>query len=233
MLAELGWYASIFCWLFFTGIGLPPCPEEAGILYAAGLHALHPEVHWPFAWLMAGLGILGADAVLYGVGHRWGPRLFEFRWVQRVMSAERRRRIELGVHTHGIKLLLLARLLPPLRTGVFLIAGASHYPFSRFLLADGLYAVFGVGLFFFGGTWLIDLVKRSGHTAVYVAAALALGYGLYRYYLYLRKREEKMAAKIPASVLEVPAGKGEAGGPAQEPAGAAAAQKEAKEVLHD
>src|SRR5438309_1308226 len=46
----LYWYASIFGWLFLTGIGLPPCPEEAGILYAASVHALHPEVWWPFAW---------------------------------------------------------------------------------------------------------------------------------------------------------------------------------------
>src|SRR5207237_5123253 len=46
----LGWYASIFAWLFFTGIGIPPCPEEAGILYAAGLHTIHPEaVSWPVA----------------------------------------------------------------------------------------------------------------------------------------------------------------------------------------
>jgi len=42
-----------------------------------------------------------------------------------------------------------------------------------------------------------------------------------------------MAAKIPASVLEVLAGKEEAGEPARESTGAAAAQKEAKEVLRD
>src|SRR5215212_9535580 len=62
----LGWYASIFAWLFFTGIGIPPCPEEAGILYAASVHALHPDVWWPFAWMACGLGILAADCVLYG-----------------------------------------------------------------------------------------------------------------------------------------------------------------------
>src|SRR5439155_24287983 len=108
-----------------TGIGIPPCPEEAGILYAAGLHALHPEaVQWPLAWLLTGAGIVCADLVLYGVGRRWGASLFEHRWVQRVVSAERRLRIEKGFHEHGVKLLLLARLLPPLRTGVFLIAGA-------------------------------------------------------------------------------------------------------------
>jgi hypothetical protein len=42
----LYWYGSIWVVLFMTGIGLPPVPEEAGILYAAGLTALHPEVRW-------------------------------------------------------------------------------------------------------------------------------------------------------------------------------------------
>lgn len=111
---SLIWYASIFLWLFCTGIGIPPCPEEAGILYAAGLHALHPEViQWPIAWLMTGLGIVAADLVLYGVGRRWGPQLFAYRWVQRVMSAERRQRVEHRFQQHGLKILLLARFLPP------------------------------------------------------------------------------------------------------------------------
>ncbi len=203
----LGWYTSIVCWLFFTGIGIPPVPEEAGILYAAGLNALHPEVQWPIAWLMTGLGIVGADTVLYGVGRRWGVRLFDYRWVKRVMSAERRQRIERKFQKHGMKLLLLARFLPPLRTGIFLIAGAAKFSFTKFLIADGLYAVFGVGLFFLGGTWLVELIKRSGHWAVYIVAAPVVGYALYRYYRYLKKREEQPEAEPPISVLEVPAAK--------------------------
>jgi membrane protein DedA with SNARE-associated domain len=143
----LYWYASIFFWLFLTGIGLPPAPEEAGILYAASVNALHPEVYWPFAWLACGLGIICADCVLYGVGYRWGPKLFEYRWVQKVMSTERRERIEGHFTQHGMKLLILARFLPPLRTGVFLIAGATRYSFIKFLVADLIYAVVGVGCF--------------------------------------------------------------------------------------
>jgi membrane protein DedA with SNARE-associated domain len=230
----LGWYASIFFWLFCTGIGIPPCPEEAGILYAAGLHALHPEVvQWPIAWLMTGLGIVGADLVLYGVGRHWGRKLFDYRWVQRVMKAERRMRIERKFQQHGMKILLLARFLPPLRTGIFLIAGAARYSLVRFLLADLIYAVFGVGLFFLGGAWLIDLVKRSGHLAVYIIAVPAVGYGLYRYYRYLRQREESQTAEPPASVLEVPAGVVPAGQPAEKPEAAAAAVREAKTLLRD
>jgi membrane protein DedA with SNARE-associated domain len=230
----LVWYASIFLWLFCTGIGIPPCPEEAGILYAAGLHALHPEVvQWPIAWLMTGLGIVAADLVLYGVGRRWGPQLFNYRWVQRLMNAERRQRVEHHFRQHGLKILLLARFLPPLRTGIFLIAGASRYSLAKFLLADGLYAVFGVGLFFLGGTWLIEFVKRTGHLAVYVVAVLALGYGLYRYYRYLQNRERKLAPEPPASVLEVPAGIVPEGQSPENKAAAPAALREAKAVLRD
>lgn len=231
----LQWYASIFAWLFFTGIGIPPLPEEAGILYAASLHSLHPDVvRWPIAWAATGLGIVCADIVLYGVGRRWGPRLFEYRWVQRYFSAERRKRVEGRFERHGIKILLLARLLPPLRTGVFLIAGASRYSFAKFLLADMIYAVVGVGLFFLGGTWLVELLKRSGHVVAYIAAVPLVGYGLYRYYRYLKVRELRGSPEPPASVvIEGPAGVVPEGQPATNPAGAAEAQREAKRVLGD
>jgi membrane protein DedA with SNARE-associated domain len=223
----LGWYASIFCWLFFTGIGIPPCPEEAGILYAAGVTALHPEVRWWLAWPLTGAGIVCADVALYGIGGHFGRRLFQYRWVQRIVHAERRQRIEARFHQHGIKLLLLARLLPPLRTGVFVTAGAIRFPFVRFLIADGIYAVIGVGLFFFGSTWLIEFVKQAGQWVLYVVAGLVVAYGLYRYYRYLREREQKTAPP-PVSVLELPAGPAE-----QEPLGVAGAESSAKHRPRD
>jgi membrane protein DedA with SNARE-associated domain len=231
-LESLGWYASIFGWLFLTGIGIPPVPEEAGILYAASVYALHPGVvDWPFAWAATSLGIMSADILLYWVGRWWGPRLFEYRWVQKVLSAERRQRIEHRFEQHGMKILLLARLLPPLRTGVFLIAGASKYAFYKFVIADLIYAIFGVGIFFFGGTYLVDLIKSAGHIAVYIVAVPLIGYGLYRYYRFLRDRELKASPQPPVSILEGPAGKVPEGQPAKDPAKAAAAKREAKTVL--
>jgi membrane protein DedA with SNARE-associated domain len=225
----LWWYASIFGVLFSTGIGIPPVPEEAGILYAAGLHALHPEVRWPLAWAACGLGILCADCVLYGAGWWWGPRLFRYRWVQRLLADERRLRIEAKIHAHGMKLLILARFLPPLRTGVFLISGASRYPFVKFLIADAVYCVVGVGLFFFGGTGLLELIKQIGYRAAWFAAIPLIGYGLYRYYRYLKRREVGPAP--PASVLQSPAGSAPPGEPAVNPAGAAPAKREAEAAL--
>jgi membrane protein DedA with SNARE-associated domain len=201
-----GWYLSIFFWLYFTGIGIPPCPEEAGIIYAALITALHPETHWWISWPLTIAGIICADATLYAIGRHFGRRLFEYRWVQRIINLERRQRIEERFKGHGMKILLTARLLPPLRTGVFVTAGAIHYPFLRFLLADAVYAVFGVGVFFFASAWLIDLLRMAGHWAIYIVGFAAAIYGLYRYYRYLRKRELKTTPQPPISVLELPAG---------------------------
>lgn len=225
------WYGSIFLALFLTGIGLPPVPEEAGILYAAGVHALHPETWWPLAWAACGLGIMAADCVLYGVGRKWGARLFEYRWVQRVLSTERRQRLEGRFHQHGIKLLVMARFLPPLRTGIFLIAGAARYSFLKFVLADLVYAVFGVGALFFGGSLVLDLVHRYGPKLAWFAVVPVVGYGLYRYYRYLQKREAGPVA--PVSVAQSAAGDMPEGERATNPAGAAAAMAEAKAALQD
>jgi len=201
----LGWCLSIFCWLFFTGIGIPPCPEEAGILYAASVTATCPSVRWWLAWPSASLGVLCADGVLYGVGRLWGPRLFEYRWVQRLLKPERRERFEKEFTRHGVKLLVTARFLPPLRTGVFLLAGALRFSFLHFLIADGVYAVFGVALFYFTGAGLVEMIRRTGHWVWYSLAAIAGLYLLYRYYRYLRTREIRGAAAPPMSILEVPA----------------------------
>lgn len=223
------WYGSIWAFSFFTGIGLPPVPEEAGILYAAGVHAIHPEAWWPLCWAACGVGIVAADCVLYGVGYRWGPTLFEYRWVQKVLSAERRQRLEGRFHSHGLKLLVLARFLPPLRTGVFLIAGAARYSFAKFVLADVVYAVVGVGVLFFGGTWVLALIHQYGPKLLWFALVPLAGYGLYRYWRYLQRREAGPASPV----VQGPAGDGPEGERSIDPAAAPAAMKEAQTALKD
>jgi membrane protein DedA with SNARE-associated domain len=198
----LYWVASIFLWLLFTGIGIPPVPEEAGILYAAGVGALHPEVPWWLAWPAAAAGIIGADMALYGVGRLLGRRVFQYRWVNHLLSPERRGRLESQFHRHGVKFLLMARLLPPLRTGIFIMAGSLRYSFALFLLADAAYGVVGVGLVFFFGTAIMAVIHRVGGWVVLVAAAAVGVYLLYRYYRYLKRLELKAAEKVATTVAE-------------------------------
>ena len=47
----------------------------------------------------------------------------------------------------------------------------------------------GCNSFQLGGTYLVELIKYAGHWAAYLAAVPVIGYGLYRYYRYLKRRE--------------------------------------------
>jgi membrane protein DedA with SNARE-associated domain len=215
------WCASIFLWSLCTGVGLPPIPEEAAILYAAGVGALHPEVPWWAAWPAASLGIIAADLVLYAAGRLFGERLLNHRWMRHVLSPERRQRLEERFHRHGIKFLLLARALPPLRTGVFVMAGSSRYPLSRFLLADVIYGVVGVGLVFFGGAALMGVIHWLGSWLLFGVAAVVVAYLLLRYYRHLRTLEVKAAVKVEQAAEAAAAEVAEAVRPAEPaPAGA-------------
>jgi hypothetical protein len=66
---------------------------------------------------------------------------------------------------------------------------------------------------------------------VWYAAVPLVGYGMYRYFRYLKRREEGPAP--PASVLQSPAGTTPDGESPVNPAGAAAAAREAGAALDD
>jgi membrane protein DedA with SNARE-associated domain len=200
-LEGLYWSASIVLWLFLTGIGLPPLPEEAGILYAAGVAAVHPEVSWWMAWPAAGLGIMAADVALYGVGRLWGKKVLESRWMRHVLAPERQQRIEDHFHRHGMKFLLMARLLPPLRTGIFIVAGTIRYSFVRFMIADAIYAVVGVGLIYIGGTALLSLMHQLGNWVFFALGVGAVLFALYYFFRYLRKLELQASKKVVEAVV--------------------------------
>jgi membrane protein DedA with SNARE-associated domain len=194
-LESLYWCGSIFLWSFFTGLGVPPLPEEAGVLYAASLAALHPQVHWFEAWPAASLGIMAADLVLYGIGRLWGHKVLASRWVARILDEEKRQQIERRFHQHGMKFLLVARLLPPLRTGVFIVAGTIRFSLLEFLIADAIYGVVGVGLVFFGGTAIVALIHQVGYWLLAVLGAIVAGAVFYYFY----RRRHGATPRLPKS----------------------------------
>src|SRR4051812_38380888 len=94
-------------------------------------------------------GVVLSDTILYGMGRYWGPKLLEKRWSQRLLPPDKRAKIEDNFHKYGVLVLLFARFLPAIRSPIFIMAGIMRVPFTRFLLADGLYALPGVSLLFY------------------------------------------------------------------------------------
>jgi membrane protein DedA with SNARE-associated domain len=197
-------YLGVFLALSLAGLGVP-IPEELPVITAGVLcgHAdtLRPgeteldpnRLKW---WIMLPVCIIGiviCDGLLYGIGRAWGPRLLNLEWVRRrIVTPEKRTRIEKNIREKGILILLGARFLPGIRSPIFIIAGTLRVPLARFLVADGLYAVPGVNLLFWLAYFLTDqmmVIYHNMHDAVVKYRPLVLvcvlsgviGAVLYRY----------------------------------------------------
>src|SRR5439155_25224183 len=133
-------------------------------------------------------GVIVGDSFLYGIGRLWGPRLLQYHWVKtKLLPPERLQKIEENFQNYGVRILLFARLTPGIRAPIFFTAGLTRLSLTRFLLADGIYAVPGVSLLFFLGYWfnesVISLVKGAEHFKNIVIVVLISGvvfYILYR-----------------------------------------------------
>jgi membrane protein DedA with SNARE-associated domain len=145
----------------------PDGPFPANVPWIALAVQAHPQVvpvpeppHWwtrsvPVRWWImlpvCIIGVVVCDGMLYGSGRLWGPWLLRQRFMQRIIPPERREKIEKNFHDYGVWVLLFARLTPTIRAPIFIIAGVIRLPFSKFLMADGLYAIPGVSVLFFLG----------------------------------------------------------------------------------
>ena len=133
--------------------------------------------------------------------------MLEWKWVQRRLPPEKREQIEKNFHDRGIMVLLGARLLPGIRTPIFIMAGMLRVPLSRFLLADALYAIPGVNLLFWLAYMLTDQVvegyKRVEEYRPLVMVVLAMVFGVVLYRYVLTKRVS--TGEPPPPIIAKPA----------------------------
>jgi membrane protein DedA with SNARE-associated domain len=188
----------IFGSLVAAGFGAP-IPEELPVITGGALagHAAnqvpreHP--HWWILWPICIAGVVIADGILYCLGRFGGRRLLEVGWVRRhLLPPEKREQIENNFHKYGVRILLGARFLPGIRAPIFVMSGVLHMPVSRFLLADGLYAIPGVSALFFISFWFTDSFVAIFHAVegqvnvirnliVLLIIAAGAGYFVYAY----------------------------------------------------
>jgi membrane protein DedA with SNARE-associated domain len=141
------------------------------------------------------LGVVISDGLLYGAGRFWGLRVLKFPWVSRLLPPERFQRIQGNFQKYGVLILLFARLLPGIRSPIFLTAGIMKLSFRKFLFADGIYAIPGVSLLFFLAYWFtgsfVALVERAeagvGRLRPILILSLIVAVGVYFFIHFLRR----------------------------------------------
>jgi membrane protein DedA with SNARE-associated domain len=127
-------YPGVFLVLLATGLGLP-IPEELPVVIAA-MMSRWEVMHWWGALLSCLGGALAGDMLLYGVGRHFGRRILEWPTARRMLTPEREARVMEAYRRHGLKFVIMARLVMGLRAATFLTAGLVRVPFVRFLLVD-------------------------------------------------------------------------------------------------
>ncbi|RAN75189.1 DedA family protein [Bacillus sp. SRB_336] len=176
--AENG-YTAVFIALMICGAGLP-LPEDITLVAGGVIAGLgYANVHAMFALAM--FGVLLGDAAIFMLGHHYGARILQWRFVARVLTPERYIKVQEKFDRYGNRMLFFARFLPGMRTTVYLTAGTTHrVSFLRFLLIDTLAALisvpFWVYLGFFGADnheWLVKWMHR-GQSSLWALVGIVL-----------------------------------------------------------
>lgn len=169
-----------------------PTPEEL-IVIAGGIRTSHLEQFGHWRWLMLPTCIAGAlvaDFLLYALGRWLGGYLQRKGLLARLAPPEKQQHILDNFHRYGALIFVIGRLVPGIRTALFLSAGTMRLPFVRFVIADGVGALFGVSLFFllgYGlGTQFEQQIRRVNEEiapykrVLLVALVLVAAYIVYR-----------------------------------------------------
>lgn len=205
-------YQGIFVALIAAGFGFP-IPEELPVI-TAGVLVGHADtsLKWYIMLPVVMAGVVIGDGVLYAIGRLWGRRLLNTPWVQRhFVPPEKRAEIERNFAARGIMVLLGARLLPGIRTPIFIMAGVLRVPFGRFLFADAIYAIPMVNVLFWLSYVLTDQVltifnRINEYRPLVISHLLAgtVGALLYKY-VFARHVSTGQAPHMP-KIITKPAG---------------------------
>jgi membrane protein DedA with SNARE-associated domain len=189
--AENG-YLAVFIALMICGAGLP-LPEDITLVAGGVIAGLgYANVHAMFALAM--FGVLLGDAAIFLLGHHYGARILQWRFVARVLTPARYAMVQEKFERYGNRMLFFARFLPGMRTTVYLTAGTTHrVSFLRFLLIDTLAALisvpFWVYLGYFGADnheWLVMWIRR-GQSSLWALVGLLVLTGLVLWWRHRRR----------------------------------------------
>lgn len=185
-------YPGVFLILLSTGLGLP-IPEELPIVIAA-MMSRWQVMHWWGALLSCLGGVLAGDMLLYGVGRQFGRRILDWPAARRILTPEREARVMKAYHRHGLKFVIMARLVMGLRAAAFLTAGLVRVPFLRFLLVDVAAVLVSVPLAFGLAYAVADSVAvalaRVHELQLWIAGAVLLAAATWLFLLWRRRRSD-------------------------------------------
>ena len=103
--------------------------------------------------ILAWLGIIGGDCVLYHFGRKYGLNITKVPFIGKHVTQERILRAEKLFERWGTWVVAVGRLFAGIRGAMVVAAGATRFNFVKFVIADGLAALVSGGIFIGLGYW--------------------------------------------------------------------------------
>jgi membrane protein DedA with SNARE-associated domain len=189
-------YFALALLLIGGGIGLP-IPEDLPLL--AGGIAINTGVAEPLpTFLVCYAAILAGDLVIFLLGRKLGPAIFNHRWFRSKFSTHGLRKVKVNLERQSLLMIFIARHLFYLRTVTFLTCGAVRMHIRRFLLADAAAALISVpvmlSLGYVAAEHYSTVIKAIRHAEILsvIAGVLIAAYLLYR------ARQKKKGVEAPS-----------------------------------
>ncbi len=205
-----GAYALVFLVLLACGLGVP-LPEDVALI--TGGYLVH-QGGAKLGWMMvvSFVGILAGDSMIFFLGRYFGERLTK-RWpFKKIVTPEKRTKVEGLFAKHGERIVMIARFMPGVRAVTYFCAGTAGMRYSHFAFFDGLAALVSAPVFVFLGYYFGENIEqllawlRTGQKAVF--GTLMLVAAVYGTYWFLKRRKQQkaaaLAAPVPVSVVNEP-----------------------------
>lgn len=138
-------YLIIFLFLILCGLG-NPVPEDT-VLIAGGYLAYSEVINIYLILIIAYVGVLSGDLMLYYFGHKYGQKIIEHPKFLKLIPQKRVDKIRLGFKRWGHWMIFFARFLVGFRSPTFLLSGVMKVPFRQFIIIDCLGALISVPFF--------------------------------------------------------------------------------------
>jgi membrane protein DedA with SNARE-associated domain len=196
----LGTYITLLVVLVLSGLGLP-VPEEVPLLLA-GYLARHQTANF---WILIAVGLVGAlsaDIILFMATQRWRSHIFRWRWTRATIRPRHLVMARRQFHNHGLKIVIVARWLPALRSAVCLTAGLTGVNFWRFLLVDATAACITVPTSVMLGYYAAEHIDRliagvvKAEHMVLVGVLLAVAVAVLVRFIWWRRNNARQNTRI-------------------------------------